>query len=219
MLLPLKAVALGVPMDRVGFITAASFFLDFALVPVAGYIMDNYGRKHATVPALAATALGFAIMTASSSEATLFAASLILGLGNGLSNGWVQTVGVDLAPPGKKAQFLGVWNLFMGFGQMIGPVLVGFLSQMTTISMASITISMVSASGALSYLFLGTETRPVTANSSRTSFRKSTKQAGEEHRITTSFSKRRQTRFLPGLVSQSSDTGDEKSNGYSQLRP
>ena len=50
-------------------------------------------------------------------------------MGNGLSNGWVQTVGADIAPRDTRAEFLGIWNFLHGSGLMVGPLLVGSVSQ------------------------------------------------------------------------------------------
>ena len=210
LLLPLKAFSLNIPVERLGVVTAASFALDVALVPIAGYVMDKFGRKHATVPALFLTALGFALMAISASEAMLLVSALVLGVGNGMSNGWVQTVGVDLAPVGSRAQFLGVWNLLMGLGQTVGPLLVGGISQLLSIDFATAVICLVSTAGGLWYLFVGQETKPDSAS---------------EAPSLPSFvapPPRRHTRFLPGLRSRSSDEqGESKdaSDGYVRLRP
>ena len=58
----------------------------------------------------------------SKSTGMVLISALVLGLGNGMSNGWIQTVGADLAPEGFRPQFLGTWNLLMGIGTAVGPL-------------------------------------------------------------------------------------------------
>ena len=54
---------------------------------------------------------------------------MIIGFGNGLSSGLVMTLGGDLAPDDKqRGPFLGVYKLLNSTGQLIGPVIAGFAS-------------------------------------------------------------------------------------------
>lgn len=158
LLLPLKAAQLGATSSRVGTIMAVSFAVDTALVPVAGFAMDRLGRKYAAVPALAISSIGMAAVSFCSSTSQLLAAGVVLGLGNGMSNGWIQTVGADLAPPGARAQFLGMWNLGMGVGTTAGPLVIGAIAQWQDVAVASFAAALVSAAGALWYTLLGVET-------------------------------------------------------------
>ena len=49
-------------------------------------------------------------------------AALLAGLANGLSSGIVMTLGTDLAPPGRRGEFLGVWRLLTDAGSVLGPM-------------------------------------------------------------------------------------------------
>ena len=160
LMLPLKATQLGMGVSDVGMLTAVSFAIDVLLVPVAGYRMDHYGRKHAGVPSLLLSAMGFFVMALSTQPLALLASAMLVGFGNGLSNGWIQTVGVDLAPTEARAQFLGIWNLLMGLGQTFGPLALGAISQYTNLDVATVAIGMVLLFGAVWYLVLGDETLP-----------------------------------------------------------
>ena len=85
-------------------------------------------------------------------------AALALGVGNGLSNGWIQTVGADLAPKGSRPQFLGIWNLLMGVGTAIGPLTCGAIAQWKDVDNASLFAAAISGAGAAWYVAFGAET-------------------------------------------------------------
>ena len=160
LLLPLKAAELGVSSSEVGGITAASFAVDTALVPLAGYVMDRHGRKYAGAPALAFSAFGLTLVALAHTPSLLLIASIVLGLGMGLSNGWIQVVGADLAPEGSRPQFLGMWNLIMGLGSAIGPLLIGAIAQVSDSMMASLAAAAITGAGAAWYIVMGLETLP-----------------------------------------------------------
>jgi MFS family permease len=158
-LLPLRGADLQLTPATIGLVAAASFTLDTALVPLAGYLMDAHGRKIACVPSLAIQALGFATLSRSNDLRWLVASSCLLGIGNGLSNGWIQTVGADLAPPGQRPHFLGYWSAGLNAGSAVGPLLVGIVSEHTgTDVTAAVVVSAFVALGGLWYLFFGVET-------------------------------------------------------------
>lgn len=158
LLLPLVALQLGASVAEIGGYTAASFAIDTALVPAAGFVMDKYGRRMAGAPSLALSAVGLALLAAASSRTLVLIAALALGLGNGMSNGWVQTVGADLAPVGYRPQFLGMWNLLMGVGTAIGPTAVGLIAQVASLEIASLMAGAISLAGAAWYVWLAEET-------------------------------------------------------------
>ena len=50
--------------------------------------------------------------------------AMVMGLGNGIGSGILMTLGADVAPPGVRPQFLGLWRLFSDSGSAAGPLLV-----------------------------------------------------------------------------------------------
>lgn len=158
MLLPLIAADLGMSSDTTGYVIAASFAFDMALVPLTGYIMDKYGRKRAGLPSLVLQAAGFVCLAFARSLWSLVGAALLLGAGNGLSNGWVQVVGADIAPAGHSASFLGYWAAVLNLGLTLGPAMAGTLSHYTSNAVSSALIGLVSLLAALWYLAIGEET-------------------------------------------------------------
>jgi MFS family permease len=158
LLLPLHAAALGMAVDEIGLYAAASFGVDTALVPLAGYVTDKYGRRVAGVPSLVITACGLLLLAYSQQRANVLIAAIVLGLGNGISNGWIQTVGADVAPAGLRPQFLGLWNLLLGLGTAVGPAAAGAVAEWFSLPLASIVAAAVALFGAAWYLFVAEET-------------------------------------------------------------
>ena len=61
--IPLYASAvLGLDVEQVGWIVSLAAAFDVVLFPVAGWVMDRFGRKHAIVPSFALQAVGMALV-------------------------------------------------------------------------------------------------------------------------------------------------------------
>ena len=148
LLLPLIAADLGATPAEIGMLSSASFAVDTALVPVAGLTMDRYGRRYAGVPSLVLSAVGLVLLAVSKSTGMVLISALVLGLGNGMSNGWIQTVGADLAPEGFRPQFLGTWNLLMGIGTAVGPLACGAIAQWLSVGIGALFAAVVAVAGA-----------------------------------------------------------------------
>lgn len=158
-LIPLLASELELSTAVTGFITSASFTVDMALVPLAGYVSDTWGRRAQGAPALGLLALGFVGLALAPTGWWLLAASVLVGVGNGLSNGWIQVVGADIAPPVSRAKFLGLWGFQFAVGTALGPLLVGGISDAEqSTSLAAGAVAAIALAGALHYVAFGPET-------------------------------------------------------------
>ena len=102
--------------------------------------------------------LGLTLLPFAQGFYSLLAAGLVLALANGLSTGIVMIVGMDLAPPDQRGQFLGVWRLLGDLGVVSGPVLAGVLMNVATLGTASFAAAGLGLLGAGSFLFLVPET-------------------------------------------------------------
>jgi len=110
------------------------------------------------VPSLALLSLGLALLPLTDSFGGLLAVGLLVGLGNGLSAGFVMTLGADLAPEEGRSQFLGVWRLIGDVGSAAGPLLVGAVAQVATLGVAALAAAGLGALGALALAGLVGET-------------------------------------------------------------
>lgn len=101
----------------VGLYTAAAVLAR----PLAGYLLDNVGRRPVMLPALA----GFALLMASyglvAGLAGLFAVRVLQGLfWGGLTTGTAAVV-ADVVPPGRRGEGIGLYGLSTTVGMAVGP--------------------------------------------------------------------------------------------------
>jgi MFS family permease len=152
--IPLYAAAvLGLDVQQVGWIVSLAAAFDVLLFPLAGWVMDRFGRKHAIVPSFAMQAVGMALVPLTTGFAGLAVAASLIGLGNGLGAGTMMTVGADLAPKDAVGEFLGAWRLVGDGGAMGGPVLVGALADALGLAFATLAVAVVGAGAALTFAY------------------------------------------------------------------
>jgi len=147
------AAVLGLDVRQVGWIVSLAAAFDVLLFPLAGWVMDRFGRKFAIVPSFALQALGMALVPLTGSFAGLAVAASLIGLGNGVGSGTMMTIGADLAPKGAVGEFLGAWRLVGDGGAMGGPVLVGALADVLGLAFATVAVAAVGAGAALTFAY------------------------------------------------------------------
>ena len=148
----------GLNVKAVGLIVSISSFVDMSLFPAAGYIMDRFGRRYATVPCFFIFATGMALVPFTHSYMTLLLATIVIGFGNGIGSGTMMTLGADLAPPERRGEFLGVWRLIGDVGGMTGPLIVGQIAQLTSLAASAAALSGIGYIGVAIFLWLVPET-------------------------------------------------------------
>jgi len=91
--------------------------------PIGGRIADARGRRAIVVAGLLITGLAGALYLVPAGVAGLVVARLVLGIGDG----WVFTAGlswiIDLAPPARRGQMIGLFGLAVWGGLSTGPLL------------------------------------------------------------------------------------------------
>ena len=155
LLIPLKADALGLSEAAVGFTTAASFLADTLTFPAGGYLSDLHGRKAAGVPSLLLMGVGIALLASATEPVLLLVASLLTGVGNGLSSGLVMTIAQDVAPTKGRSRFIGMFKVVTDGGTFAGPMLVGLLSHSLTLDIAAYCVAALSMLGGIHYAAFG----------------------------------------------------------------
>lgn len=126
--LPLIGVELNMRPAEVGLLVSIGSGADLLLFPVAGYLMDRFGRLKAIVPAFSLMAVGLFLLAAADSGTAVVIAGSVIGVGNGLSAGTMMTLGADLAPEESTSQFLAGFAALQDWGQILGPLLVGWVA-------------------------------------------------------------------------------------------
>lgn len=157
--LPLVASdVLHLDVAQIGTITSLSSLVDMPLFPVAGFLMDRFGRKFAIVPSFLLQGIGVFLIVLATGYWSLLAAALIIGLANGISAGTMMTLGADLSPLEGRSQFLGLWRLIGDGGAMIAPLLVGAIADALTLIAATGTLSLAGFIAAAIFMWLVPET-------------------------------------------------------------
>ena len=136
-LIPIWADDVGLRNDEIGYVTSVSYAVDSTMFPLVGWIMDRFGRKYAGVPALLVMGAGLSLLPFATGQPMLMGAAIIAGLGNGLSSGFVLTLGSDLAPLDDPGEFLGVWRFVSDIGRAASPPLIGGVAQVLALSTAT----------------------------------------------------------------------------------
>ncbi|MEV0295574.1 MFS transporter [Nocardia sp. NPDC050710] len=147
-LLPLWAAHVGVSAATTSLIFGVAGAMDVLMSYPAGVWLDRYGRRATGVPAMVLFAVGYAILPLTSSALAVAASAAVLGVANGLSNGLIMTVGADVAPDGRRAEFLGAWRLTHDLGSFVGPTAVGVMSAVAVLGASAVTLSLTSVLGA-----------------------------------------------------------------------
>ncbi len=130
LLIPLWGNAIGLNVSEIGLITGIAAGADMAMFPLAGYMMDNWGRKQAAVSCMGVIAVALAMFPWTSSFLSFCLFAMLAGIGNGLGAGINVVLGSDFAPEHERGEFLGVWRLMGDTGSFSGPVIVGLATQM-----------------------------------------------------------------------------------------
>jgi len=147
------AAALGLDVEAIGWVLSIAAAFDVALFPLAGVLMDRWGRKYAIVPCFAIQALGMALVPLAGGFGGLALAAAVIGFGNGIGSGTMMTLASDLAPRDTVGEFLGVWRVIGDAGAMGGPVAVGGIADLVTLESATLLIAVVGLGGAAVFLF------------------------------------------------------------------
>ncbi len=126
--LPLIGDDLGMSPTQVGLMVSIGTGADLVLFPVAGYLMDNFGRLTAIVPAFCLMGCGLFFLAFADTGLMVAIAGGVIGVGNGLSAGTMMTLGTDLAPEDATSQFLAGFASLQDWGSILGPLVVGWVA-------------------------------------------------------------------------------------------
>ncbi|MGM0386047.1 MAG: MFS transporter, partial [Actinomycetota bacterium] len=120
--LPLWAEHLGIDPASTSLVFGLAGAVDMLLFYPAGKVMDHFGRLWVGVPSMLVMGAALVALPFTTTVGALAVVAAVLGLGNGLSSGILMTLGADVAPPGSRVQFLGVWRVMSDVGLAVGPL-------------------------------------------------------------------------------------------------
>jgi MFS family permease len=139
---PLIGDELGLSATAVGALVAIGTGADLLLFPVAGWLMDRFGRLYAIVPAFSLLGVGLLVLGLSETTTGAVVAGVIMGVGNGMSAGTMLTLGGDLAPT-DAGPFLAALGMMQDGGVVIGPILVGWLADTAGLTRSALVLAVV----------------------------------------------------------------------------
>ncbi|MFC8044966.1 MFS transporter [Nocardia sp. NPDC057353] len=147
-LLPLWAAHIGADAAVVALLFGIAGAVDVLMSYPAGLWMDRFGRRAIGVPSMLCFAAGYAVLPFAGTVVWLGVVALLLGLANGLSNGVIMTVGADIAPADRRAEFLGAWRLTHDFGMFAGPITIGVIGAVSMLGGAAVVLAVSAGAGA-----------------------------------------------------------------------
>jgi MFS family permease len=158
LMIPVWGDAIGLDTATIGFVVSLSAGIDMLMFPIAGIIMDNYGRRPTAMVCTGLLSLGLLMMPFTTDFLSMAIAGVIAGMGNGLGSGINMTLGSDFAPEGNRGEFLGVWRLLSDTGSLLGPMAVGGIASVATLAGAFFFAASIGGLGVLIVVFLVDET-------------------------------------------------------------
>jgi MFS family permease len=158
LLIPLWGESFGLDASDIGLIMGSAAAIDMTLFPVAGYIMDNHGRRYSAMACLSLLSLGIFLVPFTTDFYELALAAMLVGVGNGFGSGINMTLGADFAPPNERGEFLGVWRLMGDSGSFAGPIFMGYIANTFVLATAFTITSMLGTIGIFMMIFFVKET-------------------------------------------------------------
>ncbi len=123
-ILPLWTEHLGMSATTTSLVFGLSGAVDMLLFYPSGKVMDRMGRLWVAIPSMLVMAVAMIALPFSRTVAAVSVVAMVLGFGNGIGSGILMTLGADVAPADRRAQFLGVWRVIQDTGNAGGPLLV-----------------------------------------------------------------------------------------------
>lgn len=134
------AEVLQLDVQSIGLIVSIASAVDMTLFPIAGLLMDNWGRKWSIVPSFIMQGVFLMLVPFTTSFVSLLVVACLVSFGNGLSSGTMMTVGADLSPAGNKGEFLSAWRFIGDTGFALGPNIVGVVADIFVLGTAVLVV-------------------------------------------------------------------------------
>jgi MFS family permease len=139
-IVPLIGDDLGLSRTAVGALVAIGTGADLLLFPIAGWLMDRFGRLFAIVPAFTLVGVGLLVMGTVYSTTGAIVAGVVMGIGNGMSAGTMLTLGGDLAPR-DAGPFLSTLGMMHDAGVVVGSLVVGRFADVAGLATSAVVLA------------------------------------------------------------------------------
>jgi MFS family permease len=122
--------------------------VDMLLFYPAGKVMDLVGRRAVAVPCLALLGVTHILLPFTHSLVPFTLVAMVMGLGNGLGSGIIMTIGADLSPAERRAEFLGAWRMMSDIGIGAGPSVISAVTVLAALGPALMVMGGIGCLGA-----------------------------------------------------------------------
>jgi DHA1 family multidrug resistance protein-like MFS transporter len=126
---------LGLDADAIGIVISCATITNLIVTIPVGHAIDYFGRKPVIVITLIVTAISTIIFPFTYSFLTIALAAVILGLGTGGAGQAPLALATDATIDEPHGLSMGLYRLFGDVGFVVGPILLGFISDKTNLSM------------------------------------------------------------------------------------
>ncbi|MHA7986223.1 MFS transporter [Rathayibacter sp. CAU 1779] len=147
-ILPLAAVAIGLPATNTALIIGIAGAVDFALFYTSGQIMDRFGRLWSALPSMLGLSITHIALAFVVDQTWFTVVAIAMAVTNGVGSGILMTLGADLAPRRDPAPFLGAWRFTNDAGQAGAPLLVSGITALFSLGVASVSMGVLGLVGA-----------------------------------------------------------------------
>ncbi|MGQ9572447.1 MAG: MFS transporter [Dehalococcoidia bacterium] len=127
---------LGLEEWALGLIFSLMAVLNLVTLAPSGVMADRFGRKMVIVPATMVTAVALLLFAVSNSVWLFVLAAVIQGLGAGLAGPAPAAYAADIAPPDMRGMSMGMYRMFGDVGFVVGPMLLGWLADVSSFGWA-----------------------------------------------------------------------------------
>ncbi len=114
--------------DRYAWAVTAYTLASTTLIPIAGKLSDQFGRKWFLLTGTAIFLLGSALSGAAATMTQFIAFRAVQGVGAGIGIALVSAAIGDIFPPAERAKWQGLFGAVYGVSNLVGPTLGGWLA-------------------------------------------------------------------------------------------
>jgi MFS family permease len=151
---------IGLRPDQIGLGIGMISIVGLVLVYPSGALVDRFGRKGVIIPSMIFSAVAMVSFAFAGTFTTFMVSSLLWATASGISGAAPAAYAADLAPKDSVGPAMGLYRTIADLGYVIGPLLLGTLSDLISPEAALyFTAALLISSGAL-FLVNAPETLP-----------------------------------------------------------
>jgi MFS transporter, DHA1 family, multidrug resistance protein len=119
---------LGLDPLQIGLALTIGNVVNLTMTPIAGILVDRFGRRPIIVPGTLLSGLAFAAFAGVTSYPHFLLICLLWGLAGGIGGTAPGAYAADLAPPGANGVTMGIYRTLSDAGYVVGPALLGLIA-------------------------------------------------------------------------------------------